>query len=502
MVRLGHSSPSAAPALSARRRRAGPGDRRGDGRAARPGERGAPGGGPARGRHSISRKPCTPGPKGTLLVTKSPGQPISPRSRSSSRCGTRRTIIERTVVAAREAGDELVAEGEIDDYEVLIVDDASTDATGEPRRRAGRRGPPRAGRPPRRATASWAARSRPASPRPAGRSSSTPTPTCPSTCGEVAQGGPPAAHLRGRHRQRLPPRPHRRGPPPGRLLLRLQPPGPRGAGPAHPRRQLRLQARPPGGARQRAARAARARSSTSSCWPGPQRRSASGPSSSASTTSPAPGACRRCRRSRSSARSCGRDASCCPTSAPPAAGPAPNGEPSRRRPTVRRRLLIVNADDYGLTAGVSRGIVDAYRHGVRALARRCWPWRPAFDAGRRPGRLAGRRRARHRRPPRPGRRGPAAAVRPGGPHAGRPAGRLRPLVAAVPAPGGRRAGRSRPTCERELDAQLERLASVGRAADPRRHPPAPAPVARWSAGWCCGWPGERGIPAVRVTRSR
>jgi glycosyltransferase involved in cell wall biosynthesis len=38
-------------------------------------------------------------------------------------------IIERTVAAAREAGRELVAEGEVDDYEVLIVDDASTDGT-------------------------------------------------------------------------------------------------------------------------------------------------------------------------------------------------------------------------------------------------------------------------------------------------------------------------------------------------------------------------------------
>lgn len=38
-------------------------------------------------------------------------------------------IIERTVVAAREAGDDLVAEGEVDDYEILIVDDASTDRT-------------------------------------------------------------------------------------------------------------------------------------------------------------------------------------------------------------------------------------------------------------------------------------------------------------------------------------------------------------------------------------
>ncbi len=38
--------------------------------------------------------------------------------------------IGRTVDAAREIGDDLVADGEIGTYEVLIVDDASTDATG------------------------------------------------------------------------------------------------------------------------------------------------------------------------------------------------------------------------------------------------------------------------------------------------------------------------------------------------------------------------------------
>ncbi len=37
--------------------------------------------------------------------------------------------IARTVAAAREIGDDLVADGEIASYEILIVDDASTDAT-------------------------------------------------------------------------------------------------------------------------------------------------------------------------------------------------------------------------------------------------------------------------------------------------------------------------------------------------------------------------------------
>ena len=39
--------------------------------------------------------------------------------------------LERTVVAAIEAGNLLVGLGEIDDYEVLVVDDASTDGTGD-----------------------------------------------------------------------------------------------------------------------------------------------------------------------------------------------------------------------------------------------------------------------------------------------------------------------------------------------------------------------------------
>jgi glycosyltransferase involved in cell wall biosynthesis len=38
--------------------------------------------------------------------------------------------IERTVAAAREVADELVADGAIADYEVIVVNDASTDATG------------------------------------------------------------------------------------------------------------------------------------------------------------------------------------------------------------------------------------------------------------------------------------------------------------------------------------------------------------------------------------
>ncbi len=39
-------------------------------------------------------------------------------------------MIRRTVAIARETGDELIAAGHVAEYEVLIVDDGSTDATG------------------------------------------------------------------------------------------------------------------------------------------------------------------------------------------------------------------------------------------------------------------------------------------------------------------------------------------------------------------------------------
>ena len=112
-------------------------------------------------------------------------------------------------------------------------------------------------------TASSAGRSRPASPRPGATWCSTPTPTCRSTW-RRCHGRPAAAHLRRRHRQRLPVRPHRRGLPAGYLLLLLQPPGPDA---------VRRQARDINFAFKLVRRrvldgstcAARARSSTSSC---------------------------------------------------------------------------------------------------------------------------------------------------------------------------------------------------------------------------------------------
>ena len=158
--------------------------------------------------------------------------------------------IDRAVHAAREVCVELVAAGQIRDYELIVVDDASTDATpqiadamaaddphvrvvhhpvepqarrlpeervrrGDRRRRAvHRRGP--------------AVRDDRAGPRPAR-----------------------AAHLRGRHGQRVPAGPHRRGAAPGGLLVLLQRPRPAGVRHARAGHQLRVQALPPAGARPR-----------------------------------------------------------------------------------------------------------------------------------------------------------------------------------------------------------------------------------------------------------
>jgi glycosyltransferase involved in cell wall biosynthesis len=65
-------------------------------------------------------------------VVAPPSQPPSPTGLFSFvfPMWNEEAIIERTVAAAREAGDRLVAEGEVAGYEIVVVDDASSDATG------------------------------------------------------------------------------------------------------------------------------------------------------------------------------------------------------------------------------------------------------------------------------------------------------------------------------------------------------------------------------------
>jgi hypothetical protein len=73
--------------------------------------------------------------------------------------------VRRTVAAAIELGEELVADRRIGAFDVLLVDDASTDDTGAIADGLAAADP----------------RVRPASPTPPASSSSTPTPTSPST---------------------------------------------------------------------------------------------------------------------------------------------------------------------------------------------------------------------------------------------------------------------------------------------------------------------------------
>ena len=194
--------------------------------------------------------------------------------------------VERAVRAAEDECQRLVGLGEIAAYELVIIDDCSTDRTPEiadalaaadPRIRvvhhpvnrglggsiktgfdvrARRRRPLHRRRP--------AVRDARARPRPAG-----------------------AAPLRGRHGQRLPAGPHRRGSAPRGLLLRLQLAGPadlRHPGAGH---QLRVQAGAAATSSRPPARSARVRSSTPS-WSSGRRSWASTSCRSASTTSRAP----------------------------------------------------------------------------------------------------------------------------------------------------------------------------------------------------------------------
>ena len=217
--------------------------------------------------------------------------PTSGCSPSSSPCGTRRSTSTAPSRRRTRPAASLIAEGEIGTYELLVIDDASTDATGR-----------------------MADAARSADPRvrvvhhPVNRKLGGSLKTgfaeaqgdlvlytdadLPFDMDEVHKACRLTAPLRGRHRGGVPVRPHGRGLRAHRLLHHLQP-GVRWAfGVKHARHQLRLQVVPAPGARHGDAqergqlhrrRVDRAR----------HRPRASRWFSSASTTSPAPEACRR-----------------------------------------------------------------------------------------------------------------------------------------------------------------------------------------------------------------
>lgn len=71
-----------------------------------------------------------PGPVGGPGLGDDPGPPHFESLTIFFPAWNEEAMIERTVAAAFEAGEMLVAAGEVGRYDVLIVDDASTDATG------------------------------------------------------------------------------------------------------------------------------------------------------------------------------------------------------------------------------------------------------------------------------------------------------------------------------------------------------------------------------------
>ena len=132
--------------------------------------------------------------------------------------------------------------------------------------------------------------------------------------------------------------------------------------------------------------------------------------------------------------------------------------PPGRRAAVTGRLLIVTADDLGLTDGVNRAVRRAHADGIVTATSLLAVGR-AFDGA--VTMLRATPDARRRRAPRAGRRGPAAAVRRArSPRSSTRAARFPLSYRTVVARGA--AGRIDPDdVRREFGAQLERVRGIG-----------------------------------------